>query len=94
MYGSALGSPDNGYQISEGWFAGVKSIYDPDETFVDDLISPGHSIYGYIDAKFNIQVRCSLTSSYTARCAPLGCSCDRPQFRHRGLNATKHALSG
>ncbi|CAM9741762.1 unnamed protein product [Ectocarpus fasciculatus] len=66
MYGSALGSPDNGYQISEGWFAGVKSIYDPDETFVDELISPGHSIYGYIDAKFNIQAvdGVSRTASY------------------------------
>ncbi|CAB1104331.1 unnamed protein product [Ectocarpus sp. CCAP 1310/34] len=55
MYGSALGSPDNGDQISEGWFADVKSIYDPDETFLQEQINPGHSVYGYIDAKLNIQ---------------------------------------
>ncbi|CAB1103907.1 TYR [Ectocarpus sp. CCAP 1310/34] len=55
MYGSALGSPDNGYQISEGWFADVKSIYDPDETFLQEQINPGHSVYGYIDARYNIQ---------------------------------------
>ncbi|CAM9793594.1 unnamed protein product [Ectocarpus sp. 12 AP-2014] len=66
MYGSALGSPDNGYQISEGWFADVKSIYDPDETFLQEQINPGHSLYGYVDARFNIQAvdGVSRTASY------------------------------
>ena len=55
MYGSAMNSPENSYQISEGWFRGVTSIYDPDSTFVGDIVSPGHNLYGYIDTKFNMQ---------------------------------------
>eukprot|EP00752_Nemacystus_decipiens_P002676 g2502.t3 len=36
MFGSACGSPRKGYQISEGWFADAKTIYDPDETFLGE----------------------------------------------------------
>ena len=55
MYGSAMNSPDNQYQISEGWFKDVHSLYDPDSTFVADIVSPGHNLFGYIDARFNMQ---------------------------------------
>eukprot|EP00752_Nemacystus_decipiens_P007679 g6864.t2 len=55
MYGSAMNSPDNDYQISEGWFKDVHSLYDPDSTFVADVVAPGHNLFGYIDARFNMQ---------------------------------------
>ena len=56
MFGPATGSPLNGYQISEGWFADVKTIYDPEDAFLPELIEPGHSVHGYIDAHYNFQV--------------------------------------
>lgn len=56
MYGSAMNSPDNQYQIVEGWFSEAKSLYDPDNIFVSDLINPGHNFYGFIDARYNFQV--------------------------------------
>eukprot|EP00752_Nemacystus_decipiens_P002661 g2489.t1 len=55
MFGSATGSPLNGYQLSEGWFADARTIYDPEGTMLPELIEPGHSIYGYIDAHYNFQ---------------------------------------
>eukprot|EP00752_Nemacystus_decipiens_P002672 g2500.t1 len=66
MFGSATGSPLNGYQLSEGWFADAKTIYDPDETFLADVIEPGHSIYGFIDATYNFQnvTKVTRTNSY------------------------------
>eukprot|EP00752_Nemacystus_decipiens_P002673 g2501.t1 len=67
MFGSATGSPLNGYQLSEGWFADARTIYDPNETFLaDGVIEPGHSIYGYIDATYNLQNvdRVTRTNSY------------------------------
>ena len=56
MYGSAMNSPENQYQIVEGWFSGATSLYDPDYIFVHDLINPGHNFYGFIDARHNFQV--------------------------------------
>lgn len=56
MYGSAMNSPENGYQISEGWFEDVTSLYDPDHEFVADIVSPGHNLYGFIDARYNFNV--------------------------------------
>lgn len=59
MFGSALGSPENQYQISDGWFANITSIYDPQEDFLnpDEHISATHNPYGLIDASFNYQVQ-------------------------------------
>lgn len=57
MYGSAMNSPDNHYQISEGWFSGATSLYDPDNAFVSELINPGRNFYGFIDARYNFQAR-------------------------------------
>lgn len=50
-----MNSPDNDYQICEGWFKDVHSLYDPDSEFVADVVSPGHNLFGYIDARFNMQ---------------------------------------
>lgn len=55
MFGSAMGDPDNLYQINSGWFKDVTSLYDPDLDFELDFIDPGHNAFGFIDAQFNYQ---------------------------------------
>lgn len=57
MFGRAIGSAENNYQLTEGRFGNVSSIYDPDDTLVDSDISPYHNAYGYINAEYNYQVR-------------------------------------
>lgn len=82
MYGSAMNSPDNDYQISEGWFSGATSLYDPDNAFVSELINPGHNLFGFIDARYNFQVRtknsclpqCGFPGTLSPDCL-LRCSC-------------------
>lgn len=60
MFGSALGSLDNQHQISDGWFAGLQSIYDKDEELLseDAAISTNHNPFGLVDSTANYQVRC------------------------------------
>lgn len=59
MFGSAVGSPENDFQISDGWFADITSAYDPQ----GDLLTPEESIktvrnpYGFVDGAFNYQVK-------------------------------------
>ena len=50
MFGSAVGSPENDYEINEGWFTDVTSLYDPDNTFISGSpnLQPGHNPYGFI----------------------------------------------
>lgn len=57
MFGSALGSADNGYQVADGRFTNVSSIYDPNSLLVSTLVSPVHNPYGYISGTFDYQVR-------------------------------------
>ena len=69
MFGSALGSPDNQYQISEGWFAGIQSIFDKDDELLreDAAISTNHNPYGLVDSTANYQV-----CTYNVLFAPVG----------------------
>lgn len=55
-FGSAFGSPENGYAISESRFGNVSTIYDPDGALVDSRISPYHNAYGYVTSSYNYQV--------------------------------------
>lgn len=56
MFGSALGSEDKQFQISDGWFAGITSAYDPEDSLVDEDIRTAHNPYGYVSALYNYQV--------------------------------------
>ena len=56
MFGSALGSADNGFIVADGRFANVSSIYDPDSLLTSTGIEPVHTPYGYISANFDYQV--------------------------------------
>lgn len=57
MFGSAIGTLNDGHEISDGWFAGIKRAYDPHNTLVDEGIDTNHNVYGYVDAGYNFQVR-------------------------------------
>ncbi|CAM9923670.1 unnamed protein product, partial [Ectocarpus sp. 4 AP-2014] len=65
-FGSAFGSPENGYAISESRFGNVSTIYDPDGKLVDSRIGPYHNAYGYVTSAYNYQdlPRMSRTSSF------------------------------
>lgn len=56
MFGSAFGSADNKYQISDGWFANISSILDPNEDLFEDWIMTNHNPYGYVSASHNFLV--------------------------------------
>ncbi|CAN0415124.1 unnamed protein product [Laminaria digitata] len=56
MFGSARGSPDNQFQIADGWFANITSAYDPDHTLVGEGLATNHNPYGLVDANCNFQV--------------------------------------
>lgn len=56
MFGSAIGSPENQYQISDGWFANLESVFDPNGTYIDNVVGTVHNPYGFIDAPFNYKV--------------------------------------
>ncbi|CAM9966345.1 unnamed protein product [Scytosiphon promiscuus] len=70
MFGSALGSPENGYQISDGWFANITSVYDPGGDLLsadsDGAVTTNHNPYGFVDSSFNYQALPGVirTSSY------------------------------
>ena len=57
MFGSALGSEDNGFMVSDGRFANVSSIYDPKSLLTSTDITPVTNSYGYVSAKYDYQVR-------------------------------------
>ncbi|CAB1114279.1 TYR [Ectocarpus sp. CCAP 1310/34] len=68
MFGSALGSPDNQFQISDGWFSNISSVYDPagDLLSAEADISTNHNPYGFVGSTYNYQSipGVSRTSSY------------------------------
>lgn len=55
MFGPAMGSAENSYQLKEGRFGGIASILDADHTFVEN-IDCNHNAYGYLSPSFNYQV--------------------------------------
>eukprot|EP00904_Undaria_pinnatifida_P001214 jgi/Undpi1/11093/HiC_scaffold_30.g13391.m1 len=55
MFGSAMGSADNGFLVSDGRFANVSSIYDPKSFLTSAGVTPVHNPYGYISAKYDYQ---------------------------------------
>eukprot|EP00904_Undaria_pinnatifida_P001215 jgi/Undpi1/11094/HiC_scaffold_30.g13392.m1 len=55
MFGSALGSEDNGFMVSDGRFANVSSIYDPKSLLTSADITPVTNSYGYVSAKYDYQ---------------------------------------
>ncbi|CAM9366596.1 unnamed protein product, partial [Hapterophycus canaliculatus] len=67
MFGSAMGYPENDFQISDGWFADITSAYDPD----GDLLIPEGSIntirnpYGLVDGAFNYQALPGVIRTHT-----------------------------
>lgn len=63
MFGNATGSPENGYQLTEGRFGKISVIYDPNDTLVGDTFSPFHNAYGFINAAYNYQVCCVVKMS-------------------------------
>ncbi|CAM9741455.1 unnamed protein product [Pylaiella littoralis] len=67
MFGSAYGSQDNQFQISDGWFANVTSIYDPENNFVtpEEHVSPTHNAFGIIDDDFNYQAVPGVIRTYS-----------------------------
>lgn len=54
MFGRAMGSAENSYQLTEGRFGNIASIFDADHTLVD--IDCNHNAYGYLSPLFNYQV--------------------------------------
>lgn len=56
MFGRAGGQPENDFQVTEGRFGGVSTIYDPKDVLVDERIATNHNAYGYIAATNNYQV--------------------------------------
>lgn len=69
MFGRAMGSSENSYQLTEGRFGGIASVLDADHAFVED-VHCNHNAYGYLSPSFSYQVGewcfvlfCSLLSS-------------------------------
>lgn len=56
MFGSAMGDAEKSFQISDGWFANISTIYDPDDTVAPSWLRVDHNAYGYVSAKHNYQV--------------------------------------
>lgn len=59
MFGSALGSPENQFQISDGWFSNITSLYDPRSdilTPAESFLTTSHNPYGFVDGIYNFQV--------------------------------------
>lgn len=54
MFGRAMGSAENSYQVTEGRFGNISSIFDADHTLVD--MDSHHNAYGYLSPSFNYQV--------------------------------------
>lgn len=66
MFGSAINSAKDNFQISSGRFRNISTIYDPDHNLIDSRIDANHNPYGYIDSTHNYQDLPTLTrtSSY------------------------------
>lgn len=60
MFGRVMGSSDNSYQMTEGRFGGIATIYDPDHIRGDNRISTNHNAYGYVTSVYNYQVSPSI----------------------------------
>lgn len=56
MFGRAVGSKADSFQLVEGRFGDIATIYDPDHTLVDSRMQPNYNAYGYINAEYNYQV--------------------------------------
>lgn len=54
MFGRAMGSAENSYQLTEGRFGNIANILDADHTLAD--IDGNHNAYGYLSPLFNYQV--------------------------------------
>lgn len=59
-FGSALGSPENDFMVSEGRFANISTIYDPEKNIVKRGMKSNHNAYGYVTSICNYQVRASV----------------------------------
>eukprot|EP00904_Undaria_pinnatifida_P014260 jgi/Undpi1/9965/HiC_scaffold_28.g12419.m1 len=55
MFGRALGQPENSFQVTEGRFGGISSIYDPEDRRFDSRLATQHNPFGYISATSNYQ---------------------------------------
>lgn len=56
MFGRAMGSSKDSYQMTEGRFGTIATIYDPDHILGDSRISTNHNAYGYVSPVYNYQV--------------------------------------
>lgn len=72
MFGRAMGSAENSYQLTEGRFGSIASVLDADHTFLED-IDLNHNAYGYLSPSFNYQVgeKCCFCSAVLSRAFPL-----------------------
>lgn len=64
MFGSAFGKEENGFQISDGWFANISTIYDPKNEEFEGWIDTNHNPYGFVTASYNFQVRTKVLSCF------------------------------
>ena len=65
MFGRALGQPENSFQVTEGRFGGISSIYDPEDRRFDSRLATQHNPFGYISATSNYQVlRCAVSCMF------------------------------
>ncbi|CAN0427685.1 unnamed protein product, partial [Ectocarpus fasciculatus] len=57
MFGRAMGSADDGYQIADGRFGKISAIYDPHHALPGNGldIGPHHNAYGYLSPTYNYQ---------------------------------------
>lgn len=56
-FGSALGSPENDFMVSEGRFGNISTIYDPEKNIAKGGVKSNHNAYGYVTSTRNYQVR-------------------------------------
>lgn len=70
-FGSAFGNPENDYQIKDGYFANISSVFDPYDNLVDPRISPMHNPYGYLGGSYDYTV------GYVRSCNSNGSQLDR-----------------
>lgn len=57
MFGASVTSPEDNFQVSDGWFSNISSIFDPTNKVVKHRFVVNHSPFGYINALYNYQVR-------------------------------------
>lgn len=56
MFGRAMGSAEDSYQLTEGRFGSIATIYDPDHVLGDKRMTTNHNAYGYVSPIYNYQV--------------------------------------